>query len=156
MNESEATQLIAHHVDLGIGAGYNTSIVNEQKKINHSNRIQTDWSHEVHSWLVPFFVNIFLACASFSIVMPSLAPYLLQIGAPLSFLPWVVSSYSIGEMIGSAAIGLFYEYATKTCRVEGRGPRISLLLCACIGIIGSASYAAAGWIEDDTMLHYRN
>ena len=67
-----------------------------------------------HTWLIPFFINIFLACASFSIVMPTLTAYILHINAPLAFLPWVVSSYSAGEMFGSVVIGHYYEYATKT------------------------------------------
>ena len=82
-----------------------------------------------HLWLLPFFVNIFLACASFSIVMPSLAPYILDIGAPLAFLPWVVSSYSVGEMFGSVAIGHYYEHATKTYKTLGRGPKLSMMIC---------------------------
>ncbi len=107
-----------------------------------------------HSWLLPFFVNIFLACASFSIVMPSLTPYLLDIGASISFLPWVVSSYSVGEMFGSVAIGHYYEYATKTYTTIGRGPRMSMLLCIGLGVIGSALYAAAAWIDDTTIAKY--
>eukprot|EP00956_Cyclotella_meneghiniana_P032372 scaffold88678_cov79-Cyclotella_meneghiniana.AAC.2 len=51
-------------------------------------------------------------------------------------------------MLGSATIGLFYEYAVRTFKVEGRGPRYSLLLCALFGIVGSALYASAGWIEN--------
>ncbi|KAL7456636.1 hypothetical protein ACHAWC_010857 [Mediolabrus comicus] len=98
-----------------------------------------------HTWLIPFFVNIFLACASFSIVMPSLSPYLLEVGASMSCLPWAVASYSVGEMIGSVAIGTFYEHATKTYAL-GRGPRISLIMCTIFGICGSALYAAAAWV----------
>jgi MFS family permease len=154
INESESSKLLDPCSDAGVLGDYGASIANEQMKTNRSDRIEIDQSAQVHSWLMPFFVNIFLACASFSIVMPSLAPYLFQIGAPLSFLPWVVSSYSIGEMIGSATIGLFYEHATKTCQVEGRGPRISLLLCSGLGIIGSAMYAVAGWIEDHTIAQH--
>lgn len=99
-----------------------------------------------HTWMLPFLFNIFLACASFSIVMPTLAPYVLDVGAPLSFLPWVVSSYSVGEMVGSVALGAFYEHAVKNCRVAGRGPRLSLAVSISLGIAGSAGYAAAGWV----------
>ena len=116
------------------------------KQYKNNNTIQS--KKQKHSWLIPFFANIFLACASFSIIRPSLAPYLLQIGAPISYLPWVVSSYSVGEMLGSATIGLFYEYAVRTFKVEGRGPRYSLLMCALFGIVGSALYASAGWIKN--------
>ena len=81
--------------------------------------------------------------------MPSLAPYLLNIGVPLSFLPWIVSSYSVGEMLGAIAIGHFYEYAGKTFETVGLGPRISMMLCIMLGIIGSALYSVAGWIENE-------
>lgn len=107
-----------------------------------------------HTWLLPFFANIFLACASFSIVMPSLAPYILDIGAPLAFLPWVVSSYSVGEMFGSVAIGHFYEYSAKTFETPGRGPRVSMMLCILLGVVGSAMYAVAGWIDDVVVAKY--
>ncbi len=107
-----------------------------------------------HTWLIPFFINIFMACASFSIVMPSLAPYILEIGASLSFLPWVVSFYSVGEMIGSIIIGYFYEFATKKFQTLGRGPRISIMLSIFLGIWGSVMYAVAGWVEDEISARY--
>ena len=45
-------------------------------------------------------------------------------------------------------MGLFYDYATRICKVEGRGAKISLLLCPTIGLVGSALYASAGLIRD--------
>ena len=114
-----------------------------------SQRSEEDMEHS-HDWLIPFFVNIFLACASFSIVMPSLSPYLLEVGASMSCLPWAVASYSVGEMIGSVAIGTFYEYATQRFAV-GRGPRWSLIMCTLFGIVGSALYAAAGWVGSENL-----
>ena len=107
-----------------------------------------------HKWLFPFFINIFLACASFSIVMPSLTSYILHINAPLDFLPWVVSTYSAGEMFGSVAIGHYYEYATKTYRTIGLGPKSSLMICMSLGMVGSALYVSAGWIQDKTIAKY--
>ena len=107
-----------------------------------------------HKWLLPFFVNIFLACASFSIVMPSLTSYILHINAPLDFLPWVVSTYSAGEMLGSVAIGHYYEYSTKTYRTIGLGPKSSLMICMSLGMVGSAFYVSAGWIQDKTIAKY--
>eukprot|EP00581_Thalassiosira_minuscula_P018614 CAMPEP_0183733914 /NCGR_PEP_ID=MMETSP0737-20130205/42400_1 /TAXON_ID=385413 /ORGANISM="Thalassiosira miniscula, Strain CCMP1093" /LENGTH=521 /DNA_ID=CAMNT_0025967281 /DNA_START=168 /DNA_END=1733 /DNA_ORIENTATION=+ len=115
---------------------------------------EDDSENRSESWMIPFFVNIFLACASFSIVMPSLAPYILDIGAPLVFLPWVVSSYSIGEMFGSVAIGYMYEVLTKTCKTAGRGPRWSMMLCIFLGVVGSAMYAMAGWVTDEEAAKY--
>ena len=107
-----------------------------------------------HKWLLPFFINIFLACASFSIVMPSLTSYILHINAPLDFLPWVVSTYSAGEMLGSVAIGHYYEYATKTYRTIGLGPKSSLMICMSLGVVGSAFYVSAGWIKDKSVAKY--
>lgn len=121
---------------------------------SQSKRTESIVSGEEHTWLIPFFINIFMACASFSIVMPSLAPYILEIGAPLSFLPWVVSFYSVGEMIGSIFIGYFYEFATKEFRTPGRGPRLSIILSIFLGIWGSMMYAVAGWIEDEISARY--
>ena len=120
---------------------------------DRKNIIQSDKQKHL-SWLIPFCVNIFLACVSFSIVQPSLAAYLNQIGAPISYLPWVVSSYSIGEMLGSVAIGSFYEYAVRTFKVLGRGPRYSIFMCLMFGIVGSVLYACAGWIQDTNVAKY--
>lgn len=108
-----------------------------------------DKTNGMNSWLLLFFVNIFLACASFSIVMPSLAPYLLDIGAPLAFLPYVVASYSVGEMVGSVVIGHIYEYTSTKFETVGLGPKLTLMLCMILGVIGSALYAVAGWIENE-------
>ena len=146
MNET-ATPLLSQALDdLDLEPEYD-------KKATKCNSMQSNKQNH-HSWLIPFFVNIFLGCVSFSIVQPSLVGYLNQIGAPLSYLPWVVSSYSIGEMLGSIAIGSFYEYAVKSFKVLGRGPRYSLLICALFGIVGSAFYAFAGWIEETDIARY--
>eukprot|EP00573_Skeletonema_grethae_P011799 CAMPEP_0201700996 /NCGR_PEP_ID=MMETSP0578-20130828/30856_1 /ASSEMBLY_ACC=CAM_ASM_000663 /TAXON_ID=267565 /ORGANISM="Skeletonema grethea, Strain CCMP 1804" /LENGTH=534 /DNA_ID=CAMNT_0048188201 /DNA_START=42 /DNA_END=1646 /DNA_ORIENTATION=- len=128
-----------------------------QAESSSSNDEESQRSDEVmemrHSWLLPFFVNIFLACASFSIVMPSLSPYLLEVGASMSYLPRAVASYSIGEMVGSIAIGSFYEYATQTFAL-GRGPRVSIIMCICFGIVGSVLYASASWVESSYTAQY--
>ena len=122
-----------------------------------SNDEESQHSDEVmkkrYTWMLPFFVNIFLACASFSIVMPSLSPYLLEVGASMSYLPRAVASYSIGEMIGSVAIGSFYEYTTRAFAL-GRGPRISMIMSICFGIVGSALYATAGWVGNRYIAQY--
>lgn len=106
------------------------------------------------SWLLPFFVNIFLSCASFSIVMPTLPSYMLDMKAPLAFLPWVVSSYSLGEMLGSLLIGMFYEHATKNFKTVGSGPRVSMMLCIGMGVVGSFMYSLAGWVENGNAAKY--
>ena len=118
------------------------------KKNAGSNSSSVQSSKQHYSWFIPFCVNIFLSCASFSIIQPSLAPYLLQTGIPESFLPWVLFSYSIGGMIGAPAVGLLYQYASQMFEMEGRGAKICLLVCPLFGLIGSALYAIAGWMED--------
>eukprot|EP00956_Cyclotella_meneghiniana_P042414 scaffold248450_cov41-Cyclotella_meneghiniana.AAC.1 len=118
---------------------------NNKKAIESNNSTQSN--KRKHPWLMPFLVNIFLAYASYSIVQPSLAPYLIQIGIPESYLPWTIFMYNIGGVFGSV-MGLFYDYATRICKVEGRGAKISLLLCPLIGLVGSALYACAGWLDD--------
>ena len=131
-------------------------IVAVSSNANKSNTSEDDETliNKRHKWLLPFFINIFLACASFSIVMPSLTSYILHINAPLDFLPWVVSTYSAGEMLGSVAIGHYYEYATKTYRTIGLGPKSSLMICMSLGVVGSAFYVSAGWIKDKSVAKY--
>mmetsp|Transcript_15197 Transcript_15197/g.36480 ORF Transcript_15197/g.36480 Transcript_15197/m.36480 type:complete len:508 (+) Transcript_15197:198-1721(+) len=142
--------------DGGRGDGYATSDTGSSSTNVASNddgeSPEEERANKRHTWLLPFFVNIFLACASFSIVMPTLTPYILDIGAPLAFLPWVVSSYSVGEMLGSVLIGYYYEYATKTFETVGRGPRSSMMLCTFLGVIGSCLYSAAGWSNNKACL----
>ena len=116
------------------------------KKTIESNSI-TQPNQQGHPWLIPFLVNIFLGYASSSIVQPSLAPYLKQIGIPESYLPWAIFMSNIGGVVGSL-MGLFYDYATRICQVEGRGAKISLLICPLVGAVGSALYACAGWVGD--------
>ena len=77
------------------------------KKAIESNSTQPN--KREHPWLIPFLVNLFLANASYTIVQPSLAPYLIQIGIPESYLPWTIFMYNIGGVVGSA-MGLFDFY----------------------------------------------
>ena len=126
---------------------------NDQKAIK-SNSITQPNQEEHHSWLIPFLVNIFLANAAASVIQPSLAPYLTQIGIPESYLPWVIFMYNVGGAIGSVAMGLFYDCTTRICQVEGRSAKICLLLCPLFGIVGSALYACAGWIGDMDMARW--
>ena len=51
-------------------------------------------------------------------------------------------------MIGAPAVGLLYQYASRMFEMEGRGAKICLLVCPLFGLIGSALYAIAGWMED--------
>eukprot|EP00956_Cyclotella_meneghiniana_P013295 scaffold19124_cov24-Cyclotella_meneghiniana.AAC.1 len=101
---------------------------------------------ENHSWFALFLCNIFLANAISSFILPILAPYLTQIGIRESYLQWVIFMHNIGAVIGSATIGVFYDYVTRIYQVEGRGAKICLLMCPLFGIVGSVLYGLAGWI----------
>lgn len=104
-------------------------------------------------WLPTFFFNIFFACVGFSIIMPSLAPYLMNMGASLAFLPWVVSVYAIGEMIGSVMFGWLYERLVDRL-AGGAGPRAAMLSCIAVGIVGSAMYVTADWVNSKWMVFW--
>ena len=94
------------------------------------------------SWQMIFYANVFFACASFSLVLPSLWPYLQSIGpdwmATQTFLAWIVAAYSFGEAIGSLAFGAWYgagHTSAKTC----------IIACMLVGLVGSCMYFAAGF-----------
>lgn len=66
------------------------------------------WRH-TPSWLVIFFNNMFFGCTGFSIVLPTVWPYLRQMGATTGFLAWVVAMYSVGEGTGGWVVGQLYS-----------------------------------------------
>ena len=85
-------------------------------------------------WQWVFYINVFMACISFSIVMPSLFLYLQEMGASASFYALVVASYSVGEAVGSLSLGA----------VSNRlGARRTLQLTALTSLVGSVSSCAA-------------
>ena len=85
-------------------------------------------------WQLIFFVNVFFACISFSIVMPSLFLYLSTMGASAQFYAVVVAAYSVGEALGSLTLGPLSNAI---------GTKRTLQLCAMISLSGSISYALA-------------
>ena len=85
-------------------------------------------------WQLIFFVNVFFACISFSIVMPSLYLYLSSMNASTSFYALVVAIYSVGEAIGSLGLGALSNMI---------GIKPTLQLCTLIALSGSTSYALA-------------
>jgi MFS transporter, ceroid-lipofuscinosis neuronal protein 7 len=85
-------------------------------------------------WKAVLFVSVFLSCVSFSVVMPSLWPYLRVLGANQQFLAWVVAAYSIGEAIGAVLFGWLSG---------GRQTRDIMLLATVVGLVGSVFYIAA-------------
>lgn len=91
----------------------------------------------VVKWEWIFFANVFMACVSFSVVMPSLWLYLSSLGATQTFYATVVASYSIGEAIGSVTLGALSNFcSTKT----------TLACCALISLSGALSYALADFV----------
>jgi MFS transporter, ceroid-lipofuscinosis neuronal protein 7 len=90
-------------------------------------------------WKAVLFVSVFLSCVSFSVVMPSLWPYLRSLGSNKRFLAWVVAAYSIGEAIGAVLFGWLSG---------GRQTRDIMLLATVVGLIGSALYIAAESFPD--------
>lgn len=92
------------------------------------------------SWRLLFYVNVFFSCVSFSIILPSLQPYLARNGAGPYFYGLVVAIYSVGEMIGAVAFGKVFERLTRASR---GGAKVTLLLTIFLGIVGSALYVLA-------------
>mmetsp|Transcript_17732 Transcript_17732/g.49121 ORF Transcript_17732/g.49121 Transcript_17732/m.49121 type:complete len:494 (-) Transcript_17732:219-1700(-) len=60
------------------------------------------------AWLLVFFNNLFCGCAGFSIVLPTLWPYLRQMHSNTFFLAFVVAAYSVGEGLGGLVVGRLY------------------------------------------------
>eukprot|EP00038_Savillea_parva_P010887 m.193534 g.193534 ORF g.193534 m.193534 type:complete len:663 (+) comp18946_c0_seq1:59-2047(+) len=94
-------------------------------------------------WLVVVLANVFFACASFSIAIPTLYGYLAQLAgtrAPLGsrplFYALTVSVYSIGEAVGSVVFGWGYAKAP--------GPKTAILATIFVGLAGSLLFAGAG------------
>ena len=88
-------------------------------------------------WQLIFFTNVFFACISFSIVMPSLYLYLDGMGASTTFYALVVAAFSVGEALGS----LFLGTLSNTI-----GCKRTLQLCTLLSLSGSSSYALADTI----------
>ena len=87
-------------------------------------------------WEWIFFANVFMACVSFSIVLPSLWLYLSALDGSQEFYAWVVAAFSIGEAIGSIALGALSNWA---------GTKPTLRLCCVLAISGAAMYSLASF-----------
>mmetsp|Transcript_1441 Transcript_1441/g.2519 ORF Transcript_1441/g.2519 Transcript_1441/m.2519 type:complete len:476 (-) Transcript_1441:114-1541(-) len=88
-------------------------------------------------WRILFYVNVFFSCVSFSIILPSLQPYLSRNGASAYFYGSTVAIYSVGEMIGAILFGKVYERMTVYSKT---GAKATLLMCIAFGIVGSFMY----------------
>jgi MFS transporter, ceroid-lipofuscinosis neuronal protein 7 len=89
-----------------------------------------------YSWKAIFYLNVFLACVSFSIVLPSLWPYLQRFEADETFLAMVLAVYSIGELLGAILWGYIYNASSM---------KFSLYSCIVTGFIGSILYSMGGY-----------
>lgn len=89
-----------------------------------------------YSWKAIFYLNVFLACVSFSIVLPSLWPYLQRFDADENFLALVLAIYSIGEFFGAIIWGYIYNASSM---------KFSLYTCIAAGFVGSILYSMGGY-----------
>jgi ceroid-lipofuscinosis MFS transporter 7 len=89
-----------------------------------------------YRWKAIFYMNVFLACVSFSIVLPSLWPYLQRFDADENFLALVLAIYSIGEFLGSIIWGYIYNASSM---------KFSMYTCIAAGFIGSLLYSVGGY-----------
>jgi len=81
--------------------------------------------------------DLTLPLVSFSIILPSLQPYLSRNGASAYFYGLTVAIYSVGEMFGAMSFGKVYEALTVKYET---GAKATLLMCIGLGVAGSALY----------------
>lgn len=105
-------------------------------------RLVVSWRKQ-YGFLNVFYFNIFIACASFSIVMPSLWPYIDKHSDFNYFLAFVLFIFSLGEFLGALFFGhLHNKLRTKAC----------LFIIMTIGLIGSILYSLADSFHDATFM----
>lgn len=96
-------------------------------------------------WMRLFMFCVFWSCTAFSIVLPSLAPYLDRMGAEPLFLGWTVATFCFGEMIGALAFGKAYNEVNK--HYPHKGPAHVLTMSIMCGVIGSVLYVIADTLK---------
>lgn len=84
-----------------------------------------------HRSQAALYITVFLSCTSFSIVMPTLWPYLHALAATPFHLAFVVASYSVGEALGA----LLFAHAAKHLST-----RRAMVLAQLCGVAGSLLY----------------
>jgi len=85
-------------------------------------------------WRRVFFVNVFFSCVSFSIVLPSIWPYLSVLQSNESVLAFAVAIYSVGEAVGSLAFGAWSNKQSF---------KVVVISCTLVGVVGSFLYSTA-------------
>mmetsp|Transcript_14339 Transcript_14339/g.30897 ORF Transcript_14339/g.30897 Transcript_14339/m.30897 type:complete len:475 (+) Transcript_14339:180-1604(+) len=94
------------------------------------------WDELMEPSLVALYFACFMSCASFGIVLPSLAPYVFGLpSGSESLLAVIVSIYSVGEALGALALGFL-----STTRA---GMKLTLVVGVAFGLCGSWFYATA-------------
>jgi len=87
----------------------------------------------IRSFVVIYTMIFFNGCC-FTAVVPSVPFYLQVLNAPSSFLGWVISFYSVGQMMGSPAGGWLAD------KVSAKGLLTGSSIC---GLVSSVIYAVA-------------
>lgn len=95
--------------------------------------IQRDNKYPVVSFIVVYTMIFFNGCC-FTAVVPSVPFYLQILSAPPSFLGWVVSFYSLGQIFGSPLAGWLTSQLTS---------RRILTISSTLGLLSSTLYATA-------------
>lgn len=88
------------------------------------------------AWLLVFFSNMFFGCAGFSIVLPTLWPYLREMNASTRFLAAVIAAYSVGEGCAGWLSGCLYSRFP-------RQPKLLLQGGMALGVLSAFFYAIA-------------
>lgn len=100
------------------------------------------WRH-CYNFLYFFYLNAFLSCVSFSIVMPSIWKYVQFHGGSEYFLALVLLIYSMGEFIGALGVGYLHNLIST---------KATLILSTSFGVIGSVIYFLSDTVEDNYAL----
>jgi MFS family permease len=100
---------------------------------------ETNWRGK-YNFLYYFYLNIFMCGLSYTIVIPSLFPYIIKHGGSEMSLAMVLCFYSIGEFIGSLGFGFLHDLlSTKN----------NITICASIGLVASAIFFTADFFSGD-------
>jgi hypothetical protein len=94
----EAERLVAGDGDPPVSDS--TSGDAEQQPTSMRSSRQPNKAQEPYpTWMKLFLFCVFWSCTSFSIVLPSLAPYLARMGAEPLFLGYTIAAFCFGEMV---------------------------------------------------------
>ena len=96
-----------------------------------------------YSFTSIFYTNVFISCVCFSIVMPSIYPYVIKHGGDEWFFAACLFIYSLGELIGALGFGYLHNY-TKT--------KIVFYTVTSIGIISGMLYFSADYFGGNVAL----